>query len=364
MKTIFKKLILWLGYLLVIMIIAISAFLWFGTYHPADIESMAVTCPEFAPTVSAGQSLKVLTWNVQTMSGKNYVFWSDLPDNNGPDEKPSPEDITLTLSEAARIIKDENPDIILLQEIDNGAERTNYEDQLARLKELLPSDYACSTAAFDWKAAYVPHPRIRGAVGWQVAILSKYKISKAERHQLVVPPSKIIEKPFRIKPAILEAHLPMTGGGEFVAMTVHLDLYVPGTDTKTIQLGQTNQLLSQLNSEGIPWVLGGDFNLLPFDDSAFQRLPVEHQRSYNPQSEIKLMYDEHQAVPNMEEVTGDDFAKWFTRFPNDPAILAPDRTLDYLFTSPMIIIGDHYVRMDDTLEISDHLPLISEIQLP
>ena len=364
MKAIFKRLIRWLGYLLLIVVIAIAAFLWFGTYHPAEIESMAVNCPESTQTLKAGQSLKVLTWNVQTMSGKNYVFWSDLPNNDGPDEKPSPDDITLTLSEVARIIKDENPDIILLQEIDNGAERTNYENQLARLKELLPSEYACSTAAFDWKAVYVPHPRIRGAVGWQVAILSKYKISAAERHQLAVPPSSIIEKPFRIKPAVLETHLPTTGGGEFVAMTVHLDLYVPGTDTKTVQLGQINELLANLDSKGTPWLLGGDFNLLPNDDAAFQRLPLEHQRSYNPQSEIKLLYDKHQTVPSMAEVTGNNFAQWFTRFPNDPAISAPDRTLDYLFTSPGIIIGEHYVRLEDTQKISDHFPLISNFQLP
>ena len=74
MKTIFKKLIRWIGYFLLIVIIALSTFLWFGTYHPAPIESMAVACPESAPTVEAGQSLKVLTWNVQTMSGKNYVL--------------------------------------------------------------------------------------------------------------------------------------------------------------------------------------------------------------------------------------------------------------------------------------------------
>ena len=364
MRTMFKKLIRWVGYFLLVVVIAISAFLWFGTYHPAQIESMEVVCPESAPTVKAGQSLKVLTWNVQTMSGKNYVFWSDLPNNDGPDEKPSPEDITLTLSEAARIIKDENPDIILLQEIDKGAERTNYEDQFARLMELLPSDYVCSTSAFDWKAAYVPHPRIRGGVGWQVAILSKYKINTAERHQLAVPPSSIIEKPFRIKPAILAAYLPMTGGGEFVAMTVHLDLYVPGTYTKDVQLGQINQLLAGLDDAGVPWVIGGDFNLLPFDDAAFQRLPIEHQRSYNPQSEIRLMYDNHQAIPSMDEVTGDDFSQWFTRFPNDPAIPAPDRTLDYLFISSAITIGEHYVRLDDTQKISDHFPLISSFQLP
>ncbi len=364
MITMIKKIFRGIGLLLLIVVIALAAFLWFGSLHPAAVETMAVTCPESAPTIDAGGSLKVLTWNVQTMSGKNHVFWSDLPGNDGPDEKPSPEEITLTLSEVAHIIKDENPDIILIQEIDNGAERTYYEDQLARLMELLPSDYVCSTSAFDWRAAYVPHPRIHGSVGWQVAILSKYQISAAERRQLAVPPSSLVEKPFRIKPAILEAHLPITQGGEFVAMTVHLDLYVPGTDTKDMQIGQIDQLLAGLTDTGVPWILGGDFNLLPFNDAAFQRLSAAQQHYYNSHSEIKLLFDNYQTVPTTAEVTGADFAKWFTRFPNDPAISGPDRTLDYMLLAPTLEIGEHYVRQADTLKISDHLPLISVIQLP
>jgi len=361
---IFRKILKGIGITLAVILVAILGFLWLGIYHPAEVESMGVTCPESAPSIQAGQSLKVLTWNVQTMSGKNYVFWSDLPNNDGPDEKPSPEDITMTLSEVARVIKDENPDIILLQEIDNGAERTGYEDQLARLQELLPDDYSCSTSAFDWKAAYVPHPRIHGKVGWIVAILSKYQIRAADRHQLVISPSSWIETQFRIKPAILEAHLPIAQGGEFVAATLHLDLYVEGTNTKDLQVQQVNKLLASLNEKSTPWVLGGDFNLLPYDDAAYQRLLPSHQKSYNPISEIKPLYDAYQAIPSTEDVTGENFAKWFTRFPNDPAISGPDRIVDYLFFPQTITIGDHYVRQEDTLQISDHLPLIAVFDLP
>ena len=53
MRTVFKKLIRWVGYILLAVVIVLSAFLWFGTYHPAEIESMAVACPEFAPTVKS-----------------------------------------------------------------------------------------------------------------------------------------------------------------------------------------------------------------------------------------------------------------------------------------------------------------------
>ena len=118
-----KKILKGIGISLATIVAAFFAFVWFGTYHPADIESMAVSCSDTAPTLQAGQSLKVMTWNVQFMAGKNYTFWFDVPNNDGPDERPSPADITQTLSEVARVIKNENPDIIMLEEVDNGAHR-------------------------------------------------------------------------------------------------------------------------------------------------------------------------------------------------------------------------------------------------
>jgi len=364
MRISFAKLLRWAGLLLLLLIAAFFAFVWFGTYHPRDVEPMEVGCPEAAPTVPAGQSLKVLTWNVQTMSGKNYVFWNDLPGGNGPDERPSPEDITLTLSEVARIIKDEDPDIVLLEEIDNGAARTDYQDQFARLQELLPAEYTCSTRAHYWKAVYVPHPRIHGKVGWEMVILSKYRISAAERHQLALPPANWFMQQFSPKRAVLEAHLPLEQGGEFVVLATHLDFIPAGTDIKRLQVEQVNELLAALTDAGVPWVIGGDFNLLPFDDAAYQRLPPAERSSFNPDSEIKLLFDNYQAVPTADEVAGADFAEWFTHFPNDPSISSPDTTLDYLFFSHTIQLGEHYVRQDDTQAIADHFPVIAVFQLP
>ncbi len=286
-----KKIFIILALALATILVALIAFLTFGVYHPGEVEDMTVTCPDTAPKVQAGQTLKVLTWNVQTMSGKNYVFWSDVPTNDGPDDQPSPEDITLTLEEVARVIVDENPDIILLQEIDNGAKRTYNEDQLARLLELLPDEYACSTSTFSWKAAYVPHPRIGSSVGWMEAIVSKYQISTADRLNLPVAEKPFLEAQFGIKPAILAAHMPLAGGGEFVAATLHFDIYVEGSNAKDLQVAEVNEFLANLNASGASWVLGGDFNLLPFDDTAYSRLLPSHQPSYNSVSEINPLFD-------------------------------------------------------------------------
>jgi endonuclease/exonuclease/phosphatase family metal-dependent hydrolase len=362
--NLFKNILRGFGIFILILALALIGFLWFGNYHPAQAEQEPVACSGSAiPMLEAGQTLKALTWNVQTMSGKNYVFWSDLPNNDGPDEKPSPEDITATFEETVRVIRQENPDILLIQEIDDGAERTYYEDQMARLVEMLP-EYPCVTSTFDWKSAFVPHPRILGSVGWKVAILSKYQISSAERIGLSIAKGDIISDQFKIKPAVLKAIFPMTNGGEFAAMTVHLDLYVPGTNTKDVQLAEIDQIIAGLDAARIPWLLGGDFNLLPADAASFTRLHPDQQKYYNPNSEIKYLFDRYQALPKHEDLTGSDFAKWLTRWPNDPAIPGPDRALDYFFVPHSILVGDYYVRMDDTLHISDHLPVIVEITIP
>lgn len=345
---------------------ALSAVLllaaWLATFHPPELQDEPVVCVGRAPSLRAQQWLKVMTWNVQFMAGKRYVFFSDLPDGNAPDERPSRDAITQTLAEVARVIRAESPDLILLQEIDDGAARTDYEDQLARLLALLPPGYACRTEAFYWKAAYVPHPRIHGAVGMKLVILSKYRIASAQRHQLALMPGDPLSQQFNLKRAILEAHLPVEQSGDFVALDTHLDAFAQGADTMERQVGQVDGLLLQLTTAGLPWVIGGDFNLLP-SAAARQRLIASHQSFYNPQTEIAPLYARYQAVPSYAEATGSDASRWFSYVPNDPAIGRLDRTLDYLFLAPNVRLGRHSVRQGDTQAISDHMPLIAELQI-
>ena len=101
------------------------------------------------------------------------MFFYDLPGGKGPDKRPSKEDIAATLNEVARVIREENPDIILLQEVDDNARRTDYQDQLALLLELIPADYKFHASAFYWQSPFVPHPKIMGKVGMK---LSTFKL--------------------------------------------------------------------------------------------------------------------------------------------------------------------------------------------
>ena len=345
------------------LVVLLAAAVWLTTFHPRSVRTEAVTCPTTTPALQPGQSLEVMSWNVQYMAGKDYVFWYDLFDESGPDERPSPGSITATFDEVVRVIADESPDVILLQEVDDGASRTDGEDQLERLLGLLGDDYACSASAFYWKALFVPHPRIMGSAGMKLSTISRYRIDEATRHQLPIMPSDPLTQQFNFRRAILEVRLPVEGGTDLVVLNTHLDAFAQGTDTMQQQVALTKGLIDDLGAAGNPWVLGGDFNLLP-PGQQFDSLPADQRVYYESDSELAVLTDTYPSVPSLEEANGTDASTWFTHYPNDPAVTGPDRTIDFVFFDPSLELGDHFVRSADTLAISDHLPVVATFTLP
>jgi endonuclease/exonuclease/phosphatase family metal-dependent hydrolase len=335
------------------------------TWHPARHERMPVSCNAkdvAPPTLVPGQALKVMTWNIQYLAGKRYVFWYDMADGSGPDERPTPEDIAYNLDEVARVLRDEQPDIVLLQEVDDGAKKTDYVNQLALLQERVTDLYPCSTEAFYWKSDFVPDSHIYGSVGTKLATLSRYQMDKAERLQLPSPDGNVIGRQFDPKRALLVSYLPMNNGKHLAVVNTHLGDFKPGDDTVQRQVAATTQLLNAFEQAGTPWISGGDFNLLP--QGQYQRLPAAQREHYAPDSELHALWDKYPMIPSNEDVNGDEPRKWYTRFPNDPRVSGPDRTQDYLFYSPTLKRVDAQVRQADTLLISDHLPVIARFLLP
>lgn len=340
----------------------LALLVWAITYHPAAVQTEAVVCDEAAPVLQPGQTLKVLTYNVQYMAGKNYVFFYDLPNDAGPDERPSAADITQTVREVARIIQAETPDVVLLQEVDDGSARTDDEDQLTRLLALLPRDYRCHTSAFYWKAAFVPHPRIMGAIGQKVSIISKYRIEQATRYQLAQAPADPLTRQFSPKQAILEARLPVAGTKDLVVLTTHLEVARRGTEVMQSQVAAVRDRLVALNRNAQPWLMGGDFNLLP--PGQFERLQADQQHNFRAATELTPLFEHFNVIPGTAQINSDNSARWYTMFVNDPSTSGPDRTLDYIFFADEMTLVNGYVRQHDTLSISDHLPVIAEFRLP
>jgi endonuclease/exonuclease/phosphatase family metal-dependent hydrolase len=348
--------------LLVLIAALLYALLHSVSWQPEPREKPPVSCKAEAPTLVPGQALKVMTWNVQYLAGKRYVFWYDMADGSGPDDRPTAEDLAYNLDEVARVIRAEEPDVVLLQELDDGAKATDYQDQLALLQERVVDLYPCSASAFDWKAEFVPDRHIFGSVGRKLATLSKFRIAQAERLQLPHRPGSWLGDFFTPQRALLSVYLPISTGGQLVVLNTRLDDYSPADDTQLRQLQAISKRVDKLESHGTAWLLGGDLNLLPLGQH--RRLPPEQRARYSPDSDLHLLWDKYPLVPSNAEASGADRANWFTHFPNDPAAKGPDRTVDYLAHSSRLKRVNAQVRQEDTLEISNHLPVVGRFLLP
>ncbi|PHS73205.1 MAG: endonuclease [Cycloclasticus sp.] len=345
-----------------LLLISLFVVVWFSTFHPPAIQQEEPVCITNAPILSAGQTVKLYNQNVQFMAGKNYVFFYDIANSSGPDERPSTADIKQTLHGIVQLIKQQNPDIILLQEVDDGAKRTDYADQLADLLRLLPKDYVCHASSMYWQASYLPHPRIMGAVGTKLSVISKYKISTATRTQLSLIPQDPISQLYNFKRALLDVRLPIKGAGEMAILNTHLSAFSKGTNTLSKQVEQIDAQLQTLNNSKIPWVIGGDFNLLP--PSSYSLLAEQQRRYYEATSAIEKLYQQHAAIPPLRATQSEQRDQWFTYFPNDPRVKQPDRTIDYYFYSPQLTLKNAFVESKQSIALSDHMPIIAEFTLP
>lgn len=337
------------------------------TLHPPPIQDEKVIC-EDTPSVSNMEitpptSLKVMSWNVQFMAGRNSVFYYDIPDGSGPDERPSADDIRQTLKKVANLILEEKPDILFLQEIDDGAKRTDYQDQLQELLRLLPKKlYPCRAEAFYWKAQFVPHPRILGSAGMKLVTLSRYPIKKATRYQLAIKPDNLLVRQFTLKRAVLETQINVPGASKnWVFLNTHLDAFAQGNDTMERQVAQVKEILDRHSQSQTPWIMGGDFNLLP-PGKTYGRLSSREQYYYRPNSELKVLTDSYPSIPSLEDADGPEYQKWVTHTYNDPQIPHSKVIIDFLFYSSSFKVRNKYVIQGEAEKISDHYPVVGEFE--
>jgi endonuclease/exonuclease/phosphatase family metal-dependent hydrolase len=357
----FIKLVKWTLFsviaLMTILVIGIVVFVKVGIYHPKDVETMEIHQVPNAESASPPPSdFKILNYNVQYFAGKDYVFFYDLPGFSGPDIRPSAKSISETLQNIAQLIIDEDPDVVLLQEVDEGSARTDNENQTERLLKLLEGRYPYFSEAFYWKVAYVPHPKINGSVGMKLTTLSKAPIVKSTRYQLPRIGGDILSRQFNFCRAILECHIE-TEKGVVAVLNTHLDAFPEEPDTMRKQVAKVQQVLENLEDQDIPWVIGGDFNLLPPGFKVFS------MDSYSESSELTPLFSSYSSFPSLEQATSANPEPWLTHFPNDPSVNAPDKIIDYYFYSDDFEMQDAEVMQGVTWTYSDHLPLKATFKL-
>jgi endonuclease/exonuclease/phosphatase family metal-dependent hydrolase len=330
----------------------------FLNYHPRPVETMRTHNCGGAPVLSPGQIVKVITYNTQFFAGTRYDFYYD----GGPDMLVDPEDVYATISQFAKFVADERPDFLLLQEVDSGARRTGYLDEVTLVRDSLPFDLRNYVTADYWRSKFVPHPKIWGAARTKLVIFSKYRLGAARRYQLPLRPGNPIANDFNLKRAILEVEIPGHDGGVFALLNTHLDAFPKATDVMERQVTKVHRFLGHLDQQNRPWIIGGDFNLLPPGQRT--RLPVEMRGVYSEPSAITQIYRSYQGVPTVHDATTKSMDQFCTFTRRSESKRVPARTLDYLFSAPSVSVEKYGVRQDGLLELSDHLPVVAEFRLP
>lgn len=219
-------------------------------------------------------------------------------------------DKKLDLKRIADVIKKENPDLVGLQEVDRGVQRTQRIDEIVELAKLTRMDYAF---AFNL-------PYQGGQYG--VAILSRFPI-RATEHRLYKNLREAERRGF------IRAELKIDGQVIHFA-TTHLDYQHDDG-----RLFEAQQMLAFLSNVKGPLIVVGDFNDLPSGQTS--RL-----------------------------IASDFVDAWAAARPGDEGFSypadKPAKRIDYIFTRRTDGIRTKRAWVVETLA-SDHIPVVADLEL-
>ena len=322
----------------------------FATEHtPADVEPVVSEGDGSGPGLVAGQPFKVLSWNLQYGASRKHRFFYD-----GGDAVHVPaEDVRATVDAISAVLKAEAPAIGLLQEIDRDSTRTGRIDQLPPFSAAMQAT-AVSAAPYHL-AGFVPKPfdNPLGRVHMALGILTRGPHLKGTRHQLALMDEPRVVQALNLKRALLTAEVPVEGLDQPLAIAVtHLSAFSYGDGTLEKQVAA---LVAWMESrpDGQPWILAGDFNLLPPGDDK-DRLTTESELYADDPNPIDAV------LPRFQDVLGDDQLDPKLRTYLPFGFTEADRKIDYMLIGGPIQVESARV-MSEHAAISDHLPIVATL---
>lgn len=251
-KVIYLVLSLLAGAFLAFLII--SAIL---EYRPAPQER-AIHYPALRPSAEKNipDSLKIMTWNIGYAGlGDNMSFFMD----GGKDVRDTKERTEDNLRNIIETIRTQNPDILLLQEVDINSHRTYHTNEVQRLQEEFP-EYHIYFAP-NLKSWFIPTP-VKEPIGEAhsgVVIMTRFEADSAIRHQYPARhpwPARM----FHLKKCLLETDFTLPDGRKLIVGNTHCSAYDDGT-MRIQEIRHINHLLNA--QKGCSFIIGGDWNQYP-----------------------------------------------------------------------------------------------------
>ena len=264
-----KKFLKWVGKVLLVIVLLLVvgvAVLTIAEYRPKDVETVIADHGTEA-VLETGKPLTVVSWNCGYGAlGDNADFFMDGGSSVYTADK---ERVMQNLGGIRDVLKAQDADLIILQEVDIRSSRSHQTDERTTLREALPG--ASEAFAYNFNSMYVPYPWPPiGHVESGLYTLSRAEIREAERISLPCPFSWPI-RTVNLKRCLLVSRIPVAGTEkELVLINLHLEAYDDGEGKEA----QTRQLISFMQAEadkGNYVIVGGDFNQIfsNVDSSAY-----------------------------------------------------------------------------------------------
>jgi endonuclease/exonuclease/phosphatase family metal-dependent hydrolase len=291
---------------------------------------------------------------VQFAAGREQVFFYD----GGRAVRVPRASQLRALDRIGEVLRGADADVVLLQEVDRGSDRTDRVDQHAEL--LLRAPYPCHASTWYYRNPYVPHPTWEhlGRTEVHLSVFSRFQLRSGRRYRLAEMREPWLHRQFNLRRALLELDLPVEGGGFARITNTHLSAFSKGDGTLPEQLATLRARLEAADREGVPWLVGGDFNALPPGDDP-SRLGPDAVLYSDQGCPLEPLFERWQSVVPAE-AHRDEPDRWRTWLP--PGQDAPDRAIDHLFASRAAEVWDAAV-LSGVTDASDHLPLRVELQL-
>lgn len=321
MRNRLKRLFFFLLAALGVLIVLFVAFFFWASAGTLSEDEYATTATHAAAPAAPPDTLAVMTYNIGYLSGMTnnlpVVRERTLFENN--------------LTQAVRLLRRADPDIVGFQEIDFGAARSFDVDQLGELAERL--GYAASATAVNWDERYLPFP-----YGWPSvhfgrvlsgqAILSRYPILAHERIELARTSRPFYTDALYLDRLAQVAVLNVGGpGGErpVAVVNVHLEAFEEATrETQAREV----RAIAERYAARYPTLLIGDFNAPA--DAARPALPPEEQTRHADDETLALLLEGTAFRPALPDSLHRRPVPKVGTYPAD----APRIKIDHIFYTP------------------------------
>ncbi len=268
-KNPFKVILKWIGIVLLCVVVGFGGLLAWMTaveWIPEDIESCEVK-GNASETLSEDGSLKIVTWNTGYGAlGDNADFFMDGGTSVQTADR---ERVLANMEGMIATLKDIDPDVVFLQEVDTEAKRSRGVNEVEMFSDAL-SGYA-NSFAYNYRVNYIPYPLpTMGKVQCGILTYSKFGIEESTRLQLPCP-FAWPERLGNLRRCLMVDRVPLEGSDkELILVNLHLEAYDAG-EGKAAQTKMLKEVLEGYAKDGNYVIAGGDFNQMfsNVDDSNF-----------------------------------------------------------------------------------------------